>query len=136
MVPVKWAYPLNFKPVTVIKRDVIVKMRIVQLVLKFLIVFTFLVPASLYLTLIGNGAHMRHHLKEVAKFLLLINVEITEKENPGTQFDIVEQRHLHLGRQKFEKTKGKQFSHYRPFTSRILETLSQVGSNIHISSDS
>lgn len=67
MVPVKWAYPLNFKPVTVIKQDVIIKMRIVQLVLKFLIALIFLVPASLYLTLIGNGAHMKHQLEEVAQ---------------------------------------------------------------------
>lgn len=67
MVPVKWAYPLNFKPVTAIKRDVIIKMRIVQFLLKFLIALTFLVPASLSWTLIGNGDHMRHQLKEVAQ---------------------------------------------------------------------
>lgn len=67
MVRVKWAYPLNFKPVIVIKLDVIIKMRTVQFVLKFLIALTFLVPASLYLTLIGNGAHMSHQLEDVAQ---------------------------------------------------------------------
>lgn len=43
------------------------KMRIVQFVLKFLIALTFLVPASLYLTIIVNAAHMSHQLEDIAQ---------------------------------------------------------------------